>query len=191
MLRNKAIEKIGLFDESFGKYFEDVDICLRIARGGWRMIYHARPSAYHSHRPKTHQPQLVFDQRLEAPPSSIYIEQVGISGTGRGAATRLPAAGCVRSGGGSQISDLAIFACSFFRLTAPLDGSRLCGGGTYRARLSAAGRNVRQQLHAAADVGHEATPATQAESSLNQSWFRSPDQGNRCSQSPKRLGKWP
>ncbi len=47
MLRNKAIEKIGLFDESFGKYFEDVDMCLRMARGGWHVMYHGATSAYH------------------------------------------------------------------------------------------------------------------------------------------------
>jgi GT2 family glycosyltransferase len=47
MLRNKAVEKVGLFDESFGKYFEDVDMCLRMARAGWQVMYHGATSAYH------------------------------------------------------------------------------------------------------------------------------------------------
>jgi N-acetylglucosaminyl-diphospho-decaprenol L-rhamnosyltransferase len=47
MLRNKAVEKVGLFDESFGKYFEDVDLCLRMARAGWHVMYHGATSAYH------------------------------------------------------------------------------------------------------------------------------------------------
>jgi GT2 family glycosyltransferase len=47
MLRNKALEKVGLFDESFGKYFEDVDMCLRMARAGWHVMYHGATSAYH------------------------------------------------------------------------------------------------------------------------------------------------
>jgi GT2 family glycosyltransferase len=47
MLRKKAVEEVGLFDESFGKYFEDVDICLRMARAGWRVMYHGATSAYH------------------------------------------------------------------------------------------------------------------------------------------------
>ena len=47
MLRNKAVEKVGLFDESFGKYFEDVDMCLRMARAGWHVMYHGATSAYH------------------------------------------------------------------------------------------------------------------------------------------------
>jgi N-acetylglucosaminyl-diphospho-decaprenol L-rhamnosyltransferase len=47
MLRNKAVEHVGLFDESFGKYFEDVDMCLRMARSGWQVMYHGATSAFH------------------------------------------------------------------------------------------------------------------------------------------------
>ena len=47
MLRNKAVEKVGLFDENFSKYFEDVDMCLRMARAGWHVMYHGATSAYH------------------------------------------------------------------------------------------------------------------------------------------------
>ncbi len=46
MLRNKAVEQVGLFDESFGKYFEDVNMCLRMARAGWHVMYHGATSAY-------------------------------------------------------------------------------------------------------------------------------------------------
>ena len=47
MLRKQAAEEVGPFDESFGKYFEDVDICLRMARAGWRVMHHGATSAYH------------------------------------------------------------------------------------------------------------------------------------------------
>jgi N-acetylglucosaminyl-diphospho-decaprenol L-rhamnosyltransferase len=47
MLRKKAVEEVGLFDECFGKYFEDVDMCLRMARAGWQVMYHGATSAYH------------------------------------------------------------------------------------------------------------------------------------------------
>ncbi len=47
MLRKQAAEEVGPFDETFGKYFEDVDICLRMARAGWRVMYHGATSAYH------------------------------------------------------------------------------------------------------------------------------------------------
>ncbi len=47
MLRNDAVEKVGPFDENFGKYFEDVDMCMRMARAGWQVMYHGATSAYH------------------------------------------------------------------------------------------------------------------------------------------------
>jgi GT2 family glycosyltransferase len=47
MLRRTAFQEVGLFDESFGKYFEDVDMCLRMARCGWRVMYHGSTSCYH------------------------------------------------------------------------------------------------------------------------------------------------
>ena len=47
MVRRQAFQQVGLFDESFGKYFEDVDICLRMARAGWRVMYHGGTSCYH------------------------------------------------------------------------------------------------------------------------------------------------
>lgn len=47
MLRKQAANEVGPFDEGFGKYFEDVDICLRMARAGWRVMHHGATSAYH------------------------------------------------------------------------------------------------------------------------------------------------
>lgn len=47
MMRRKAVQEVGLFDESFGKYFEDVDMCLRMARAGWRVMYHGSTNCYH------------------------------------------------------------------------------------------------------------------------------------------------
>lgn len=39
MLRRAAVEQIGLLDESFFMYFEDMDYCIRLADAGWRMFY--------------------------------------------------------------------------------------------------------------------------------------------------------
>jgi N-acetylglucosaminyl-diphospho-decaprenol L-rhamnosyltransferase len=47
MVRREAIEQVGCFDESYGKYFEDVDICLRMARAGWQVMYHGEVSCCH------------------------------------------------------------------------------------------------------------------------------------------------
>lgn len=37
LMKKALIETVGLFDEQFFLYFEDLDYCLRIMRSGWRM----------------------------------------------------------------------------------------------------------------------------------------------------------
>lgn len=39
LIRGEVIERVGLLDEGFFMYFEDVEYCRRIARAGWR-IWH-------------------------------------------------------------------------------------------------------------------------------------------------------
>jgi N-acetylglucosaminyl-diphospho-decaprenol L-rhamnosyltransferase len=47
MVRREAIEQVGRFDERYGKYLEDVDMCWRMARAGWEVMYHGAASCYH------------------------------------------------------------------------------------------------------------------------------------------------
>lgn len=37
LLRRRVIEEIGFFDEAFGSYVEDVDLCMRARQAGWRV----------------------------------------------------------------------------------------------------------------------------------------------------------
>lgn len=39
MLREKTLDQVGLLDERFFMYGEDVDLCYRIKGGGWRIYY--------------------------------------------------------------------------------------------------------------------------------------------------------
>ena len=39
MIRSSVLEEIGLMDESFFMYYEDVDLCLRIRKAGFRIVY--------------------------------------------------------------------------------------------------------------------------------------------------------
>lgn len=43
LVRHKAFESVGGFDERYFMYFEDTDLCDRLARAGWDVIY--APSA--------------------------------------------------------------------------------------------------------------------------------------------------
>jgi GT2 family glycosyltransferase len=40
LLRRQALEEVGLFDETFFLYFEEVDLCLRLHRAGWEMRFY-------------------------------------------------------------------------------------------------------------------------------------------------------
>ena len=39
MLRKNMLNKIGLLDTQFFMYNEDVDICMRAKKGGWKVYY--------------------------------------------------------------------------------------------------------------------------------------------------------
>ena len=47
LVRREAFEEVGGFDDKFFMYFEDVDLCARIKRAGWRIVY--APSASITH----------------------------------------------------------------------------------------------------------------------------------------------
>jgi N-acetylglucosaminyl-diphospho-decaprenol L-rhamnosyltransferase len=47
MVRREAIASVGHFDEGYGKYFEDVDFCLRMSQAGWQVMYHGAASCVH------------------------------------------------------------------------------------------------------------------------------------------------
>ena len=39
IIRREAIEEVGLFDERFFLYWEDVDLCKRLKKRGWKILY--------------------------------------------------------------------------------------------------------------------------------------------------------
>jgi GT2 family glycosyltransferase len=47
MLRRRAVEEIGLFDERLFVYMDDVDLCERVRRAGWHVWYAADCTATH------------------------------------------------------------------------------------------------------------------------------------------------
>ena len=47
LVRRKAFEQVDGFDESFFMYLEDVDLCWRIGRAGWRVRYEPAASVMH------------------------------------------------------------------------------------------------------------------------------------------------
>jgi GT2 family glycosyltransferase len=47
LARRTALEAVGGFDESFFLYEEDVDLCLRVRRAGWRIVFTPSASVVH------------------------------------------------------------------------------------------------------------------------------------------------
>lgn len=53
--RRAALQQVGLFDESFPLYFNDVDLCYRLKRQGWRIVFEPRAKVTHHHGHSTRQ----------------------------------------------------------------------------------------------------------------------------------------
>ncbi len=47
MMRASAFEQLGGFDEGFFLYFEEIDLCRRARRAGWKVIYEPRARIVH------------------------------------------------------------------------------------------------------------------------------------------------
>ena len=47
IVRRKAIDAVGIFDERFFMYWEDADWCRRMRDGGWKVVYFPQASVVH------------------------------------------------------------------------------------------------------------------------------------------------
>jgi GT2 family glycosyltransferase len=47
LIKNKVVQKIGLFDESYFCYWEDVDYCIRAKRAGYKIVYVFKARVWH------------------------------------------------------------------------------------------------------------------------------------------------
>ncbi|MBQ7927685.1 MAG: glycosyltransferase family 2 protein [Methanobrevibacter sp.] len=46
-MRKSALDGVGLLDETFFMYGEDIDLCYRIKNGGWKIVYYGESSITH------------------------------------------------------------------------------------------------------------------------------------------------
>jgi N-acetylglucosaminyl-diphospho-decaprenol L-rhamnosyltransferase len=47
LIRRAALDEVGLFDEGYWMYMEDLDLCYRFARSGWVVWYEPRATVMH------------------------------------------------------------------------------------------------------------------------------------------------
>lgn len=46
-MRKDALDDVGLLDETFFMYGEDIDLCYRIKKGGWKIVYYGEAEITH------------------------------------------------------------------------------------------------------------------------------------------------
>ena len=46
-LRRRALDEVGLFDEGFPLYFNDVDLCYRLREAGWKIVFEPAAQVIH------------------------------------------------------------------------------------------------------------------------------------------------
>lgn len=46
-IRKQALDEVGLLDETFFMYGEDIDLCYRIKQAGWKIVYYGKSSITH------------------------------------------------------------------------------------------------------------------------------------------------
>lgn len=56
LIRRKASDEVGSWDERFFLYVEDVDFCRRLARAGWEVVYVPQVALHHRHVRASTQP---------------------------------------------------------------------------------------------------------------------------------------
>jgi hypothetical protein len=77
MVRREAARQVGLFDEGFFMYSEEVDLCRRIRGGGWRIVYLPTPEVVHHEGKSSEQNPAARDLRFHESRFRYYAKHHG------------------------------------------------------------------------------------------------------------------
>lgn len=90
LIRGKAIQKVGLMDEQFFMYGEDLDWCKRIKDAGWRIMYNPEVTVLHVKRASSRQnpraqvefyrAMLIFYYKHYRPDTSLLLHWLILAG---------------------------------------------------------------------------------------------------------------
>ena len=57
LIRRRLLEEVGLFDERFFIYWEEIDLCLRARQAGWRLVIAPQAKLWHKGVTRDYRPQ--------------------------------------------------------------------------------------------------------------------------------------
>ncbi|MCI5132823.1 MAG: glycosyltransferase family 2 protein [Candidatus Electrothrix sp. EH2] len=66
-------DKTAIFDSDFFLYKEDIELCLRIRKSGWRVVYHPEIQVYHCRGWQKNRQQIPLQLRLTAAHSELLL----------------------------------------------------------------------------------------------------------------------
>jgi len=73
MTRREILEDVDLFDENFFLYFEDIDLCYRIRKKGWSLLFLPQARVFHKGGTSTGKDKV--SSRFEYRRSQLYFYQ--------------------------------------------------------------------------------------------------------------------
>jgi GT2 family glycosyltransferase len=91
LVRGAILRTVGLLDEAFFMYGEDLDWAMRIKRAGWKIMYNGQVTVTHYKRASSrqrstqsliafYQAMLIFFQKHYAPQSTLALRWLVVAG---------------------------------------------------------------------------------------------------------------
>jgi GT2 family glycosyltransferase len=78
MFRRTMLKDVGVLDEGYRLYVEDIDICLRAHRAGWQVWYEPSAMVMHKHEAKSDRSLFSIHSCLHARSMMRYVAKYGI-----------------------------------------------------------------------------------------------------------------
>ncbi|MBI4055132.1 MAG: glycosyltransferase family 2 protein [Elusimicrobia bacterium] len=75
MIRRATLEQVGVLDENFKLYSEDIDWCYRARKAGWKVVYYPHAAVRHHWRGSTRQLDPTMVQRMHWESLRYYMEK--------------------------------------------------------------------------------------------------------------------
>ena len=72
-LASDSPDGTALFDPDFFLYKEDIELCLRVRKSGWRIVYHPEIQVYHCRGWQKNRRKIPYRQRLTAAQSEMLL----------------------------------------------------------------------------------------------------------------------